>query len=401
MEPTYATQQSTSTRKKTRTALHFATVLAISLFCVDNFVTAEETASLESSIQTSQEWPVFRGNAQSTGVAQNPLPDELAVRWKFADLEASFESTPVIVEGVVYVGGLAPDGKLYAIDLKTGKEKWSFQVEGGFQAAAAVKDDQVYIGDSDGIFYALDRNKGTELWRIETDAEIISSANFYQDKVLFGSYDQCFYCVTRESGEVAWKLETDGPVHASITVVEDRAFIAGCDELLRVVNLNEGKEIGHIQIGGQAAATPAVSGDLLYVGNLVDTFYCVNWRELSIVWEFRNPERSLPYRSSAAISKEAIFVGGRDRLLKAIHPKSSELLWSFPVRRGIDGSPVIAGSRVYFGSPRGTVYALDAKSGEAVWEYEAGGDFLGSPAIAENALVIANGNGEVLCFAGE
>src|SRR5438132_11642834 len=67
------------------------------------------------------DWPLFRGNPLQTGVADAALPETLKVRWKFKTGE-SIETAPAIVGGVVYVGSL--DQYLYAIDLRTGQEKW-------------------------------------------------------------------------------------------------------------------------------------------------------------------------------------------------------------------------------------------------------------------------------------
>ncbi|MEK6235664.1 MAG: PQQ-binding-like beta-propeller repeat protein [Planctomycetales bacterium] len=352
------------------------------------------------------DWPVFRGNGFSTGVAPSELPEKLELLWKIAPEDAAFETTAVIAKGVVYVGGLDPDGVLYAVDLKNGKIKWEYQVESGFQCSPAVRDQVVYIGDSDGLIPAVVAKSGQKKWTFETGAEIISSPNFHKDSVLVGSYDQNLYCLNVKNGETRWKFETDGPVHSSISVasmktaagVQDRAFVAGCDQILHIVDLADGNEVGQLEIQSQAAATPAVSGSLLYVGNLADTFFCINWQKPEVVWSYQHPVRQFAYHSSAAVTAKAVFVGGRDRLLKALNPKTGELLWSFPTKRKIDSSPVVAGKRVFFGTDGGILYGLNAQSGEKEWEYEAGGNFASSPAIAGGRLVIGNGDGDLYCF---
>lgn len=368
---------------------------------------AQNTTQPETSLASSEnplpeklggQWPVFRGNSHSNGVAESPLPEKLELLWKIKPENAAFEATAAIVDGVVYVAGLDPRGKLYAVDLETGDIQWEYPVETGFQTAPAVRKGVVYLGDSEGKFHAVDAVTGKQKWVFPTDAEIKSSANFYKDNVLFGSYDQSLYCLNAQTGEQVWKFETDGPVHSSATVVENRAFVAGCDQILHVVDLSTGEEVGQTEIKSQAAATPAVRGERLYVGNLGDSFFCINWQKPEIVWEFQHPERSFPYHSSAAVTEEAVVVGGRDRLMKRLDPETGELKWQFPTKQKIDSSPVISGSRVFFGTDGGRLYGLKLADGEKVWEYEAGGSFSASPAVAEGRLVIGNYDGYLFCF---
>ena len=69
------------------------------------------------------DWPMFRGNAALTGVASETLARSLHVRWKLVSEEA-FTSSAAIVKNMVFVG--CDDGRLYALDLKTGELRWKF-----------------------------------------------------------------------------------------------------------------------------------------------------------------------------------------------------------------------------------------------------------------------------------
>ncbi|MGD0382492.1 MAG: hypothetical protein ABSA77_03150, partial [Thermoguttaceae bacterium] len=55
---------------------------------------------------SNDSWPLFRGDAQATGVAKSDLPEKLELLWRFTPPKGGFESTAVIAEGIVYVGGL-------------------------------------------------------------------------------------------------------------------------------------------------------------------------------------------------------------------------------------------------------------------------------------------------------
>ena len=107
---------------------------------------------------------------------------------------------------------------------------------------------------------------------------------------------------------------------------------------------------------------------------------------------------SLAIRSSAAVTPEAVIFSGRDKVVRAVDPKTGDELWKFTARRGIDSSPVVVGSRVYFGTGDGRLYGLNRKTKAVEWQYETGGSFIGSPAVASGRLIIANTDGNVYCF---
>ena len=57
------------------------------------------------------------------------------------------------------------------------------------------------------------------------------------------------------------------------------------------------------------------------------------------------------------------------------------------------------GGVVYFCSRNGNVYALNVENGAKLWEATTGGPIDGSPAIAGGRLYVASCDGKVYCFA--
>jgi len=355
---------------------------------------AEE--SLPVAPEASDNWPLFRGDPQATGVATASLPEKLELLWTFAVDRGGFQSTAAIAQGMVYAGGL--DGKLYAVDLAGGHKQWEFPTELGFTASASVRNGLIFIGDSDGRFYCIDAKSGKEKWHFDTEGEINSSANFYQDQVLFGSQDGKLYCLKADTGQRVWQYESQDMIQCSPTVAGDRAFVAGCDARLHVIDLAGGRPAGEVDIEAPTLCTPAVLGNMLFVGTTQDTFFGIDWQELSVVWRYKSPGRSAEFRSSAAVTSELAIVGGRDRLVHAIDRKTGQRRWTFPTKGQVDSSPVVVGSRVFVGSDGGRLYALDLKTGRQLWMFEGGGSILASPAVAAGRLVIGTDDGNLYCF---
>jgi outer membrane protein assembly factor BamB len=342
------------------------------------------------------DWPLFRGDPRSTGIARGQLPDQLTLLWKFTVEKGAFEGTPVIVDGVVYIGDL--DGKVYAIDLKSGQSKWTHETNSGFLASPAVSNGRLYIGDYDGMFYCLDCSDGKKLWEYESQAEIDSGANFFGENVLFGSQDATLYCLNAGSGAVVWKHEIEDQIRCTPTIVEGRCFVAGCDGRLHIIDLNKGVEEASVDIQAPTGVTPAALGSRVFFGTEGSTFFCIDWKKAEVAWTFSDEDSGQPFRSSPAVTEQVVVVGGRNKRVHALNPDNGTEIWRFAAKSRVDASPVIAGKRVFAASADGRLVALDLQTGRQLWEYETGGGFTGSPAVAAGCLIIANDDGVVYCF---
>ncbi len=377
-----------------------AVLLVVAICAASNPVglSAEKSDRETSARRDAKRWPLMRGDAAGSGVAQEGLPEKLKVLWRYRVKKGAFSSTAVIDQGTVYLGDL--DGTFFALDLNSGKEKWQFKTDSSFSASAAVGDGKIYSGDIDGRLYCLDATSGKLVWKFVTEsgAEISSSPNFYKENVVIGSQDGTLYALDAKSGDVSWEYTIDDQIRCSPTIIGNRTFLAGCDSKLHIVNLDTGKGIETVQIGDQTGSTPAARGDFVYFGSEGGNFFAVNWKTAEIAWTFRDDVRTLPYRSSAAITPKAIIFGGRDKRIRALDPAKGTQIWEFVTRGRVDSSPVVVGDRLYVGSTDGRIYGLDCKTGNEVWRYEAGGAITGSAAIAQGRMVIASEDGVVYCF---
>jgi eukaryotic-like serine/threonine-protein kinase len=64
----------------------------------------------------------------------------------------------------------------------------------------------VYVGSNDGHLYAIDARSGREKWRLETGAEILSSPVVADGVVYVGSQDGYLYGVDAATGQVQWQF---------------------------------------------------------------------------------------------------------------------------------------------------------------------------------------------------
>ena len=195
-----------------------------------------------------------------------------------------------------------------------------------------------------------------------------------------------------------WKVETGAPVHCSPAISEGKTFVAGCDGLLRVIDVKTGKEVSQLELGENTAASPAVQGDNLYVGTYGSQVKAVDWNAGKILWTYEHPVRRFPYYASAAISKDLVVIGGRDKYIHGLQRASGKAAWTFTTRARVESSPVILGDRVVCGSSDKNIYMLDLSTGKKIWTFAGDGSFVSSAAIASNRMVMGCDGGLVYCF---
>jgi quinohemoprotein ethanol dehydrogenase len=126
----------------------------------------------------------------------------LGLAW-FADFDTvrNQESTPIVVDGVVYVS--TAWSKVYAFDGRTGRTLWKYdpQVSGAFgyrsccdvvNRGVAAWQGKIYVGTIDGRLIAIDAKTGKQAWQTDTSEgdgqySITGAPRVANGKVLIGN----------------------------------------------------------------------------------------------------------------------------------------------------------------------------------------------------------------------
>jgi polyvinyl alcohol dehydrogenase (cytochrome) len=165
----------------------------------------------------------------------------LKLKWSFgfpSDVRAYAQ--PTVFGGWVFVGSAG--GKVYALDAKTGCQRWMFDAGFGVRTAITIGEDArgatAYFGDQRGDAYALDADTGKLLWKRrveEHQAAIITGAPALADGVLYVpvssleealAADPRYSCCTFRgliaaldagTGEVKWRAYVSPPAQAQGT----------------------------------------------------------------------------------------------------------------------------------------------------------------------------------------
>ncbi|MDB5070549.1 MAG: Pyrrolo-quinoline quinone [Candidatus Eremiobacteraeota bacterium] len=248
-----------------------------------------------------------------------------------------YASSPTLAAGMLLIGG--GDGALYALDAKSGRERWHLTTRGRVRSSPAVHAGRVFVGSFDGDVYAADLASGKLVWRFETEGHSLDSGKFGYDRrsvqsspavangiVAFGSRDGHFYGLDEATGAQRWRLhDTVWWINASPAMQDGRAYASSSDgRYVEAVDAASGKPVWTFDAQSNFFGSPSIAGDVVFDGDFA----------------------------------------GR---LHAIDKSTGKELWRFGADRSrIVSTPVIADDRVYFGADDGSVFAINLTHGPAL-----------------------------------
>ena len=197
-------------------------------------------------------------------------------------------STAAVWNDVVLFGDT--EGIFYAVDLKTGTEKWVFRVNGeamkledfGFDrkailGAPVVHQSKIIFGARDGFLYCLDAN-GKQLWVVDHQVSwVISTVAVKDSFVVTGTSDGRFVqAVNLNSGKEIWKFRPNTLFWSSPLIVNNNVYAGGFDGVLYCLDLKTGHRISQFCTGDKIMSSPVWDNDKLYVGSDDGNLYALN-----------------------------------------------------------------------------------------------------------------------------
>ena len=139
-------------------------------------------------------------------------------------LDSPTGSTPVLAGDLAFVG--TEGNEFLGIDWKKGEVFWRFEMSRGARAPVAYRDGTIIFGGMDRIVYALNARTGEERWRYVTRGRIEGGAVIVGNKVYIPSMDSSLYVLDFQTGRLIESIELTGRLSTSPAVVSNRIIIA-------------------------------------------------------------------------------------------------------------------------------------------------------------------------------
>ncbi|MFC1497598.1 PQQ-binding-like beta-propeller repeat protein [Verrucomicrobiota bacterium] len=123
----------------------------------------------QSAIRNPQsDWPMYRHDSKRSGAVATKIDSKLEQLW-ISDIGGKL-TQPVIADGQVVVASV-DEHTVYALDMKSGKQVWSYIAGGRIDSSPSLYKGLVLFGSSDGWVYCLRASDGELAWRFRAAPE--------------------------------------------------------------------------------------------------------------------------------------------------------------------------------------------------------------------------------------
>ena len=210
------------------------------------------------------------------------------VRWRVRI--GPTESSPLVANGLVYVGDWR--GRVYALDARTGAERWRFQTGGKVKGAVALAGGRLFVGSYDHYVYALDARTGALAWRASAQDRVGGRGNFYSTpavaygRVYIGSTDGKVYSFGAASGKLRWSQSTGGFVYGSPAVWERKVYAGSYSGSFVALDAATGEEVWSFRANGRISGSATVLEGVVWFSTLRERTYALDARTGALLWEF-------------------------------------------------------------------------------------------------------------------
>lgn len=376
-------------------------------------------ASAPASAVTPGDWTQFRNGAAHLGVnlTETALSATnvggLRQQW-VTNVAGSVFSSPAIVDGRAYVGGL--DGRLHALDAATGQRLWAkpdSALTGDWTfTSPAVADGVVYLGINRPAaeVWAFDAVTGATRWRTGASVSNINGSPTVADgRVYVATTEDQVLALDAATGARIWDAKPNGGrgsgFYSSPTVADGKVFAASLNHRVYALDAATGAVLWSFQTSGHNSSTPAVSGGTVYFGSRDGNVYAVDAQTGVQRWKVRYATNIVAsFQSSPAIAGGTVYIGtNNDRRVLALDAATGAQRWSVRTGGVVMSSPSVANGVVYIGSNDRSVYALRATNGQRLWSARVAGAVDSGPVVAQGKVYAGTygdtGGGNVYSFA--
>jgi outer membrane protein assembly factor BamB len=282
--------------------------------------------------------------------------------WTF-DAGAPVWGSAAAADGLVYVG--ADDGRLVALDARSGKERWSHRGGGAIGARPLVADGSVFVPSDDGFLYRLDAGSGAVRWKVSIEGTPVNRVPI---------------------GQPGSRFERN----ASGAVLDSgRLYVGTHDGHVLALDPRDGARRWAFKAGDTVLSTPAAHGGRVYFGSFDGFVYAVDAATGTLAWKY---DTKGPVVSTPAVHDGRVIVGSRSYDLLALDAVSGARLWTRYIWFSwVESSAVVRDGVAYVGSSDAArLFAIDARTGRSVWELPTGGWPWGEPAVAGGRVFIGS-----------
>jgi outer membrane protein assembly factor BamB len=316
-----------------------------------------------------------------------PQPQAMAERWR-TPLGSGPSAPPTTDGGLVFISLRA--GRLSALAVASGRERWSVEVEA--TRAPAVGGGMLFVTTSNEI-RALAADTGEVKWRFESGP--VDAAPVWRDGWLIAGIESGEILAIRATdGQLVWR-RTVGRLSAAPAVDGDRVVLPLVEGRVALADLATGEERWSRPLGGSPGRV-LVDDDRVFVGAQDNFFYCLDARSGGVSWRWRTAADVV---GLAVVDAERVYFVSLDNVVRALDRFHGSQRWrrALPMR-ALDG-PALMDDRILVSGLSADVVLFDKRDGSPAGRWTAWAE-LGAPIARVSGEVALKSDVSLVAIAG-
>ena len=365
-------------------------------------------------------WHAFRGGPDRCGWTTGPSPVVNTVLWSY-DTGAFVEASPVFGGGLLYIP--SDNGRLYALDPRTGNVSWQVDLGDGatMESSACYDSGVVYVGTQYGpgsAMYALNASNGVGIWTVRDDTGIASSPICVGGVVYYGSMNGSLMALNASSGALVWELRREGQIFSSPSVWNGLVYAGTILGEAFAAWAKNGTLAWNVSYPSPwtVYSSPPVSNGVVYFGFAAYTdpplgeLVALDAATGAVKWRFTEHQGDY---CTPGVTNDALYVhvwnktagGGFCYAFPLDDPDGDgvmtigDALWSFQTLDVEGGSsPLVTDNAIIVGSNYNLLFALNRTTGQEMWNITTRKSNVGSAAVWERKVYYGSKDGKLYCI---
>ena len=324
---------------------------------------------------------------------------------------------------------VAPNGKVTAFDIKTGKANWQVSIEEftddplpGIAGGLAVRGEKLFVHAGGPSLAALSVQDGSTIWSILLSFPVRGGPTIIgQEAVAVTDLDGNIFVYSVNDGSLVWEragLPVNTVVYGapSPAFANDQLAVAGYGGDISLLEANSGKIIWSdtlaafslrtpLQRLGDIRAHPVFDGGLIFAVSQAGRVAAFNARSGLLIWDQPIGGIEMPW-----VAGKSLFLQTIDGRLFALRRSDGAVRWVVDLPgalpKGVVASedipryvgPVVVDGKVMVISKSGSLFVFDANTGDGGKTIDVGSDVVTSPQLASGMMFVLSGNGTLTAF---
>ncbi len=270
-------------------------------------------------------------------------------------------------------------GRLVAVDLATGKMRWTAHLSTAW--APSVSDGVVVVA-ADELLTALDVATGRPRWHLPVPGGFSAPPIVDSGWVVAAPATGHVVTLRASDGEVLWTQQVSAPVGARPVVAAHGVYLSLTDGNVAALNLETGAPRWTTRLGGPPGDL-LVLDEGLFVGSDDKFFYALKTSDGDRRWRQRIGGRPV---GAPAVDTRRVYYVALDNILYAFDRGGGSRKWHQPLPVRPSSGPLVIGDLVLVAAVAAEVYAYHAQSGDSGGRAVFEADLAGAPQIVPGAI---------------